>query len=71
MVNSVMPRRAAVAALLLAGALATVGACKKKDGDAQAAETAKAVVIGPQELFVVSEKRIDTGPSMSGSLDPD
>lgn len=71
MVNSLMPRRAAVAALLLAGTLAAVGACKKKDGDAEAAETAKAVVIGPQEISVISQRRIETGPSMSGSLAPD
>lgn len=71
MVNSLMPRRAAVAALLLAGTLAAVGACKKKDGNAEAAETAKAVIVSPQEIYVVSEKRIETGPSMSGSLDPD
>lgn len=71
MVNSLTPRRAAVATLLLAGALTATAGCKKKDGDAEAAETAKAVVVSPQEIYVVSEKRIDTGPSMSGSLDPD
>lgn len=71
MVNSLMPRRAAVTALLLAGTLAAVGACKKKDGNAEAAETAKAVVIGPQEIAVITQKRIETGPSMSGSLAPD
>jgi len=70
MVIRLMPRRAAVATLLLAGTLAATDACKKKDS-AEAAETAKAVVIGPQEIVVVSERRIETGPSMSGSLDPD
>ena len=71
MVNSLTPRRAAVAALLLAGSLAAASGCKKKDGDAEAAETAKAVVIGPQEITVIAQRRIETGPSMSGSLAPD
>jgi membrane fusion protein, multidrug efflux system len=70
MVNSLTPRRAAVATLLLAGALTAASGCKKKD-DAEAAETAKAVVIGPQEIAVIAQRRIETGPSMSGSLDPD
>lgn len=65
------PRRAATIALLLAASLAATSACKKKDGDAEAAETTKAVVIGPQEVVVISERRIETGPSMSGSLAPD
>ncbi len=70
MVIRLVPRRAAVATLLLAGTLAVAGACKKKDS-AEAAETAKAVVVGPQEIVVAAEQRIETGPSMSGSLDPD
>ncbi|MFL5562393.1 MAG: efflux RND transporter periplasmic adaptor subunit [Gemmatimonadaceae bacterium] len=70
MAYHITPRRAALASLLLAGAVATLGACKKKDS-AEAAETAKAVVISPQEVYVVSQKRIETGPAMSGSLDPD
>ena len=70
MVIRLMPRRAAVTTLLLAGTLAASGACKKKDS-AEAAETAKAVVVGPQEIVVAAEHRIETGPSMSGSLAPD
>ena len=70
MVNSLTPRRAAVATLLLAGALAGTSACKKKES-AEAAETAKAVVVGPQEITVIAQRRIETGPSMSGSLAPD
>jgi membrane fusion protein, multidrug efflux system len=70
MVIRLMPRRAVAAALFLAGMLAATDACKKKDS-AEAAETAKAVVVGPQEMVVVAERRIETGPSMSGSLVPD
>jgi membrane fusion protein (multidrug efflux system) len=70
MMNSFTPRRAAIATLLLAGSVATLGACKKKDS-AEAAETTKAVVISPQEIYVVRDQRIESGPSMSGSLDPD
>ena len=70
MVIRLMPRRAAVATLLLSGAFATLGACRKKDA-AEAAEATNAVLVSPQEIYVVSEQRIETGPSMSGSLDPD
>ena len=70
MAHIIAPRRAALASLLLAGFVLTLGACKKKD-DAEAAETAKAVVISPQEIYVVRQQRIETGPAMSGSLDPD
>ena len=70
MAHIISPRHAALASLALAGSLAALGACKKKDS-AEAAETAKAVVISPQEIAVVNQQKIETGPSMSGSLDPD
>ena len=70
MAHLITPRRAAMASLLLAGSFTALGACKKKDS-AEAAETAKAVIISPQEIYVVGDRRIDTGPSMSGSLEPD
>jgi membrane fusion protein (multidrug efflux system) len=70
MAHIISPRRAALAALLLAGSVAALGACKKKDA-AEAAETAKAVVISPQEIAIVSQRQIESGPAMSGSLDPD
>jgi membrane fusion protein (multidrug efflux system) len=70
MAHIISPRRAVLAALLLAGSVAALGACKKKDA-AEAAETAKAVVISPQEIAIVSQRRIESGPAMSGSLDPD
>ena len=69
-ITRLTPRRAAAGALLLAASLFAT-ACKKSDSPAEAAETAKAVVIGPQEVVVISERRIETGPSMSGSLAPD
>jgi membrane fusion protein (multidrug efflux system) len=70
MAHLITPRRAALASLILGGSLAALGACKKKDA-AEAAETAKAVVISPQEIAVIADQRIETGPSMSGSLAPD
>lgn len=70
MAHLITPRSAAMASLLFAGSLAALGACRKKDS-AEAAETAKAVIVSPQEIYVVSEKRIESGPSMSGSLEPD
>ena len=70
MAHHITPRRAAMASLLLAASFTALGACKKKDS-AEAAETAKAVVISPQEVAVVSQQQIESGPAMSGSLDPD
>jgi hypothetical protein len=67
MAHLITPRRAALASLLLSGSLVALGACKKKDS-AEAAETTKAVVISPQEIAVIEDRRIETGPSMSGSL---
>lgn len=67
----IVSHRAAIGLLLFAGTLATTAACKKKDASAEAVGAEKGVVIGPQEIAVISERRIETGPSMSGSLAPD
>ena len=67
----IVSHRVAIGLLLLASSLATTAACKKKDASAETLNGAKAVVIGPQEIAVISERRIETGPSMSGSLAPD
>ena len=64
------PRRAALGAVLLAATF-SVAACKKGDADAATAGDEKVVTISPQEIYVVAERRIETGPSMSGSLAPD
>ena len=69
--NKMVSHRAAIGLLLFAGSLATTTGCKKKDASAETLAGAKAVVIGPQEIAVISERRIETGPSMSGSLAPD
>ena len=69
--NRIVSHRAAIGLLLFAGLLATTTACKKKDASAETLGAEKAVVIGPQEIAVISERRIETGPSMSGSLAPD
>lgn len=69
-VHTFAPRRAALGAVLLA---ATIGvtACRKGDADAVTPADQKIVTVSPQEIVVVNERRIETGPSMSGSLDPD
>ncbi|HEX2781540.1 MAG TPA: efflux RND transporter periplasmic adaptor subunit [Gemmatimonadaceae bacterium] len=69
-VNTFAPRRAALGAVLLAATIG-VAACKKGEADAATAGDQKVVTISPQEIYLVSERRIETGPSMSGSLDPD
>ena len=66
------PRRAATGALLLAVAFA-VTACKK-GGDvarAEGADDSTAVTVGPENIAVVASQNIQTGPQMSGSLEPD
>ncbi|HEX8848178.1 MAG TPA: efflux RND transporter periplasmic adaptor subunit [Gemmatimonadaceae bacterium] len=69
-VHTFAPRRAALGAVLLAATF-SVAACKKGNADAATSGDEKAVTISPQEIYVVAERRIETGPSMSGSLDPD
>ncbi|NUQ22173.1 MAG: efflux RND transporter periplasmic adaptor subunit [Gemmatimonadaceae bacterium] len=69
-VHTMASRRAALGAVLLAATFG-LGACRKGDADAATSAEQKAVTISPQEVYVVAERRIETGPSMSGSLDPD
>ena len=56
---------------MLLAATVSVGACRKGDADAATAAADKVVMVSPQETYVVGERRIETGPSMSGSLAPD
>ena len=58
--------------LLGLSALAALNACSKRD-DASAAETAKTetMVVGPENISVATNGSIMTGPSISGTLEPD
>jgi RND family efflux transporter MFP subunit len=60
------------AAVLLALSAFTINACSKSD-DASAAETAKSetIVIGPENITVATNGAIMTGPSISGTLEPE
>ena len=53
-------------------ALAALSACSKGD-NASAAETAKTetMVVGPENISVATNGSIMTGPSISGTLEPD
>jgi membrane fusion protein (multidrug efflux system) len=64
--------RESAAVLLSLSALAALNACSKGD-KAAAAETAKAesMVVGPENISVASNGSIMTGPSISGTLEPD
>jgi RND family efflux transporter MFP subunit len=65
-------RRAATGAAMLLAVALSMAACKKADtAKADAAELAPAVVVGPENVAVVSLRNIETGPEMSGSLTPD
>ena len=64
--------RKSVAILLGLSALVAIGACSKRD-NASAAETAKAetMVVGPENITVATNGSIMTGPSISGTLEPE
>ena len=65
-------QRKSVAVLLGLSALVAVSACSKGD-DAAAAERAKneAMVVGPENITVATNGAIMTGPSISGTLEPE
>lgn len=65
-------QRKSAAVLLGLSALVAVNACSKSD-DASAAETTKAetMVIGPENIAVAANGSIMTGPSISGTLEPE
>jgi RND family efflux transporter MFP subunit len=64
--------RNGVSVLLGLSALAAIGACSKRD-NASAAETAKSetMVVGPENITVATNGSIMTGPSISGTLEPE
>ncbi|HEX5862720.1 MAG TPA: efflux RND transporter periplasmic adaptor subunit, partial [Casimicrobiaceae bacterium] len=64
--------RKSASVLLGLFALSALNACSKGD-NASAAETAKAetMVVGPENISVVTNGSIMTGPSISGTLEPD
>ena len=65
-------QRKSAAVLLGLSAFVAVGACSKGD-DAAAAERAKAeaMVVGPENITVATNGAIMTGPSISGTLEPE
>src|SRR6202051_3184228 len=64
--------RKSAAVLLGLSALTALNACSKGD-NASAAETAKTetMVVGPENITVAANGSIMTGPSISGTLEPD
>ena len=64
------PRRAATGAAMLFAVALTMAACKKSGDEAKAAgaDDVAAVTVGPENVAVVTMKKIETGPEMSGSL---
>jgi membrane fusion protein (multidrug efflux system) len=68
--RSILRKNAAI--LLSFSVLAALNACSKGD-NASAAETAKAeaMVVGPENIAVAANGSIMTGPSISGTLEPD
>ena len=56
--------------LTVLAALVTAGACRRGDANAEPAG-AEAVVVGPENIVVVTEQEIRTGPALSGTLAPE
>jgi membrane fusion protein (multidrug efflux system) len=62
--------RESAAVLLSLSALAALNACSKGDKAAAAAKT-ETMVVGPENISVAANGSIMTGPSISGTLEPD
>jgi RND family efflux transporter MFP subunit len=62
--------RESAAVLLSLSALAALNACSKGDKAAAAAKT-ETMVVGPENILVAANGSIMTGPSISGTLEPD
>jgi membrane fusion protein (multidrug efflux system) len=59
-----------IALMLVATTAVAAAGCRKGDANAEPAG-AEAVVIGPENIVVVSEQEIRTGPALSGALAPE
>ena len=66
--RSLNSRRVVRLAVLVA--LVTAAGCRRGDANAEPAGT-EAVVIGPENIVVVTEQEIRTGPALSGTLAPE
>lgn len=62
--------RGIITVALLATAVAGVNACRRGDANAEPAGT-EPTVIGPENIVIVSEEEIRTGPALSGTLAPE
>ena len=55
----------------LGATLVTVASCRRGDANAEPAANDSVVVIGPENIVVVTEQEIRTGPALSGTLTPE
>jgi RND family efflux transporter MFP subunit len=62
--------RSIVRLLLVTTVIVTAAGCKRGDANAEPAGT-DAVVIGPENIVIVTEQEIRTGPALSGTLEPE
>jgi RND family efflux transporter MFP subunit len=67
---SAVMMRMRVARMIAAGCLATVAACKGDD-TAQAASGPATISVSPENIVIVAEGRLESGPAISGSLAPE
>ena len=67
------PRHAATGAVMLFAVTFTIAACNKGNADAKTAagDSGPAVTVGPENIAIATMQNIQTGPQMSGSLEPD
>ena len=59
-----------VMGLTLAATMAAAAGCRRGDANAEPAGN-QSVVIGPENIVVVTEQEIRTGPALSGALAPE
>jgi membrane fusion protein (multidrug efflux system) len=62
--------RAAIGAVVLVAAVASLNACRRGDANAEPAGN-EPVVIGPENIVIVTSQEIRTGPALSGTLAPE
>ena len=62
--------RGIIGLMLAAATVVGASACRKGDANAEPAGT-ESVVIGPENIVIVSEQEIRTGPALSGALAPE
>jgi len=55
----------------LLGVALSAAACRDSDANADTAEAANAVLVGPENIVIVKAEELRTGPTLSGAIEPE